>query len=133
MGTSQARSALGAILSLVTTLLLLVMLSSSLRAEDSASSGAAARERLEREYADAFRRDGLVPIFLPRGQTTGDVVAAGGEYLFRSDECFDGLTAREAASRLPSIEVTWAAAARFALGADAIGEASARGNADDLV
>lgn len=114
--------------------LLLGLLESPLRAQDDiTTAGAVARERLEREYAETFRREGLIPIFLPRGQVPGDVLAPGGEFLFRSDECFAGLAARETASRLPTIEVSWAAAARLALGAQGIGEAEARGKADDLV
>src|SRR4051812_31946018 len=88
---------------------------------------AVTQERLEREYAEPFRRQGLIPVFLPRGQAPGDVLAPGGEFLYRGDECFTGLSPREAGSRLPGIELTWTAAARFALGAEGIADAETHG------
>lgn len=91
------------------------------------------RARLRREYAEAFRGLGLVPVLLPRGHRPGDVLAAGGELLFRGEDCFEGLAPRDEPSRLDSVEVSWGAAARLALGVDAIATASAKGNAEDLV
>ena len=93
----------------------------------------AARARLQREYAESFRGLGLVPILLPRGHTPGDVLAAGGELLSSSTDCFTGLVSRDEPSRLDAVEVSWGAAAQLALGADEVATASAKGNAEDLV
>ncbi len=103
------------------------------RAQDGQADAAAVRARLQREYADAFRDLGLVPVLLPRGHAPGDVLAAGGELLSSGADCFEGLVPRDAPSRLDAVEVSWGAAARLALGADEIAAASAKGNAEDLV
>lgn len=104
-------------------------------APQTAATAVAARARLLAEYAAPFLERGLVPILLPRGQSPGDVLAAGGELLFEGRECFADLAPRDGpAALIPSnVEVSWGAAARLALGADEAASASARGNAEDLV
>jgi hypothetical protein len=97
------------------------------------TDAAALRAQLQREYAEAFRNAGLLPILLPRGHAPGDVIASSGEMLSRGRECFDGLRPDEAPSRVDAIDLSWNAAARLALGVDAAGTATARGNAEDRV
>jgi hypothetical protein len=101
----------------------------------SAQSPSADALRLEaaKEYVTVFRDNGLVPILLPRGHAPGDVVAASGEILSRRSDCFAELDLRDEPSRLPNVELSWSAAARFTLAADQLAEAAARGNAEHIV
>lgn len=92
------------------------------------------RLRLEQEYVDAFVPYGLVPILIPRGQSVGDVISGlDGNYVARADECFSGLAPREEPSALPSVDVTWDAAAQIALGLEAVAAGEAKGSAEDRV
>ncbi len=91
------------------------------------------RREVANEYVAVFRDSGLVPILLPRGHAPGDVLAASGELLSRRADCFADLDLRDEPSRLPNVELSWSAAARFALGADQLGEADAQGNAEHIV
>jgi hypothetical protein len=96
-------------------------------------SADALRLEAANEYVAVFRDNGLVPILLPRGHAPGDVVAASGEMLSRRSDCFAVLDLRDEPSRLPNVELSWSAAARFTLGADQLAEAAARGNAEHIV
>jgi hypothetical protein len=61
------------------------------------------------------------------------VVATSGEVLSRRNDSFKTLDVRDDPSRLPNVELSWSAAARFTLAADEIAEAAARGNAESIV
>jgi hypothetical protein len=95
---------------------------------------AAVRQRLEREYGSVFLPHGLIPVLLPLGHEVGDVVAAHGRgFVSRQGDCFSNLVPGDAVSNLMAVELTWSAAAHIALGTEGVGDAEARGNADDLV
>jgi hypothetical protein len=85
------------------------------------------QQRLIAEYVEAFKPHGMVPILIPLGQEVGDVMdRLGEEFICRRADCFANLTAREAPSTLPNIEVGAAAAAHFGLSVSQIGEAELR-------
>jgi hypothetical protein len=104
------------------------------RRSDETGLTAAVRHRLEREYGSVFLPHGLIPVLVPLGHEVGDVVAAHGRgFVSRRGDCFSNLVPSEAVSNLVAVELTWSAAAHIALGAEGVGDAEARGNADDLV
>ncbi len=112
--------------------MLLILL--SMRFADAQSEASdALRLEAAKEYVAAFRDTGLVPILLPRGQSPGDVIATTGEVLSRRSDCFRDLDLRDEPSRLPNVELSFSAAARFALAAEELLEASVRGKVENIV